>query len=223
MRRASWAPWIGWLALCGCAAGPQYFEPAERVQGQTIHGDSVAIYRLTAAGRQFGEAKLWSQGAYETDGKRNVVHVGFEIHNTGELPIELRANDLRLDVMDDDRGPLSGLRSREGNALQIAPGAIADASFLFELPPGLAPRNLIALRLHWNVHAGDKSYAQRTPFVEQSYVALYEPPFIDRYPCWPYGAYDCLYMYPYAGVDVYRPVFVRRVPVYKSPRVVRTR
>lgn len=215
------APWIGLLALCGCAASRQYFEPAERVQGQTVQGDKVAIYPLTADGKAFGEAKIWSHGAYETDGGGNVVHVGLELHNTGDVAIELRPSELRLDVMDGERGPLRDLKTAESAPRVIAPGAIEDASFLFELPPGLSPRDAVALRLHWRVHAGAKTYAQRTPFVEETETASYPSPYYYRYPCWPYGPYDCMHTYPYAGGDVYRPVLVpRRVPRHEAPRSV---
>lgn len=223
--RQAWAmrsaPWIGLIALCGCAASRQYFEPAERVQGQTAQGDKVAIYPLTAAGKQFGEAKIWSHGAYETDGARSLVHVGLELHNTGVAAIELRPSELRLDVMDGERGPLRGLKARDRATRVIAPGAIDDASFLFELPPGVSPRDVVALRLHWQVHAGDTTYAQRTPFVEETEPAAYASPYYYRYPCWPYGPYDCMYTYPYAGGNVYRPVLVpQRVPAHQSPRTV---
>jgi hypothetical protein len=217
MRSASWIG-LAAAALCGCAASHQYFEPAERVQGQTVQGDKVAIYALTARGKNFGEAKIWSQGAYETDGGGNVVHVGIEVHNTGDVPIELRARELLLDIMDEDHGPVRGLRTADTSVRVIAPSAIADGNYLFALPPAVAPRNVVALRLHWRVHASDQTYAQRTPFVEER-EGPYSPYY--DYPCWPYGPYDCTYMHPYVGADVYRPVLVpRRVPVYRSPRTV---
>jgi hypothetical protein len=212
---------IGLLVLYGCAAGRQYFEPAERVQGQTVQGDKVAIYPLTAAGSQFGEAKLWSHGAYQTADGRNMVHVGIEIHNTGAAPIELRPSELRLDVMDDDRGPQLGLTPSATDARVVANGAIADVNLEFALPAGISPREVTALRLHWGVHAGDKTYVQRTPFVEETDQPPYAAPYNYGYPCWPYGPYDCVYGRPYAGGDIYRPVLVpRRVPRHAAPRSV---
>ena len=211
--------WITVLVLCGCAASRQYFEPSERVQGQTVQGYKVAIYALTGATGVFGEAKVWSHGAYETGDGQSVVHVGFEIHNTGKTPIELRANELRLDVMHEDNGPLLGLATAEDGARVFAPGTIGDASFLFELPHGLGPGDVVALRLHWRAHAGDQVYAQRTPFIEEQEREPYATPY-NGYPCWPYGPYDCMYMHPYGG-RLYDPVFIpRRVPVYRAPRSV---
>jgi hypothetical protein len=212
--------WIGVVLLCGCAASRQYFEPAERIQGQTVGGDKVAIYPLTAAGTQFGEAKLWSHGAYQTDTGSDVVHVGLEIHNTSATTLELRPEELRLDVMHEDAGPLSGLRV-SGQPQVVAPGQIADASFVFELPEGTSPSDLVALRLHWRVHAGDKTYVQRTPFVEEAERSRYAAPYYHAYPCWPYGPQDCMYFRPYIGGGFYRPALVpRRVPRHEGSRSV---
>jgi hypothetical protein len=211
--------WIGLLALCGCAASHQYFEPSERVQGQTVQGCKVAIYALTGAAGVFGEAKVWSHGAYDAGDGRNVVHIGLELHNTGKTPIELRPGELRLDVMDEERGPVRGLALQNEAARVFAPGAIGDASFLFELPPAIGPSDVVALRLHWRVHAGDQTYAQRTPFIEELERQLYASPY-HGYPCWPYGPYDCMYMHPH-GALFYEPVYVpQRVPYHRTPRSV---
>jgi hypothetical protein len=212
--------WTVVLLLCGCAASRQYFEPSERVQGQTVQGHKVAIYALTGSAGVFGEAKVWSHGAYEAEDGRSVVHIGLEIHNTGKTPIELRPGELRLDVMDDDRGPLRGLQMQDGGTRVFAPGAIGDASFAFDLPAGIDPGDVVALRLHWSVHAGEQVYAQRTPFVEERERQPYAGAYHGGYPCWPYGPYDCMFMYPY-GPHLHEPVYVpRRVPVYRAPRSV---
>jgi hypothetical protein len=205
--------------LCGCAAGHRYFEPSERVQGQTVQGYKVAIYALTGSAGVFGEAKVWSHGAYDAGDGRNVVHIGFEIHNTGKTPIELRPSELRLDVMDDARGPLLGLKVPDRGARVFAPGAISEASFLFELPAAIGPGDVVALRLHWSVHAGDQLYLQRTPFIEERERQVYASPSLYYgYPCWPYGPYDCMYMHPY-GSRLYDPVYVPQ-RVYRTPRSV---
>jgi hypothetical protein len=215
---------IALLVLCGCAASHQYFEPSERVQGQTVQGYKVAIYALTGAAGVFGEAKVWSHGAYAAGDGGNVVHIGLEIHNTGKVPIELRPGELRLDVMHDERGPVPGLEAPAGGAHVFAPGAISDASFLFELPPAIGPGEVVALRLHWRVHAGDQLYAQRTPFIEERDRQLYASPYhyygYHGYPCWPYGPYDCMHMHPY-GAGLYGPVYVpHHVPAYRPSRSV---
>lgn len=215
MRRLTW---IVAIAVCGCGASRQYFEPSERVQGQTLEGHRVAIYPLTVASGPFGEAKVWSRGAYETD-DRALVHAGLEIHNTSGAPIELRQGDVKLDVLSKGQGPIRGLQPITDAARAFAPGTIGEANLRFALPESLSPRDVVALRLHWRVHVNGHTYVQRTPFVQEAdapYAGRYQP-----YPCWPYGPYDCMYMYPY-GFRGWGPVVVpRHVPPSGSRTRVR--
>jgi hypothetical protein len=187
--------WIAVALIAGCGAGTQYFEPSERVQGQTVHGHKVAIYPLTGPSGVFGEAKVWSSGAHRTDDERAVVRVGFEIHNTSATPIELRTNELRLDVLPFAGNPIKDLMASQPSSRVIAPGAIGEASLKFELPADLSPGDVSALRLRWSVHNGPQSYVQRTPFIEE--VQAPYPPGYASYPCWPYGPYDCTFVHGY--------------------------
>jgi len=203
---------IGVVLIAGCAAGTQYFEPPERVEGQTLHGHKVALYPLSGPSGTFGEAKVWSSGAHRTGEDRTVVRVGFEIHNTSATPIELRTNELRLDVLPQTGEPIKDLRAAEQSARVIAPGGIGDAGVEFELPAGMSPRDVGALRLHWGVHNGPQSYVQRTPFVEEMRSA-YPPAYAGTgYPCWPQGPYDCVYGYGYGYGHryYYDPLFYPR-------------
>src|SRR5689334_2520867 len=87
------------LALVGCGAARQYFEPAERVTGQTENGYAQALYPLAGPTGPFGEATLWSRGSYRSDDDRSVVQIGFSLHNTSDDPIELRGSELRIGTM----------------------------------------------------------------------------------------------------------------------------
>ncbi len=193
------------LAGVGCAAGARYFEPAERVQGQTVQGFRIAIYPLQGPQGPFGEAKIWSSGARES-GDLTRVHVGFELHNTSGTPITMDGNDVRLDVRTSN-GTLKALAPAAAQAHSVAAGALADVDWEFDLPAGLQPGDIDALRVHWRVNAPTQSYEQRTPFVRETYNdAVYaSPPY--AYPCWPYGPYDCTYGY---GLRLYDPVVVPR-------------
>ena len=193
------------LAGSGCAAGTRYFEPAERVQGQTVQGYRLAIYPLQGPQGAFGEAKIWSSGARES-GDRTRVHVGFELHNTSGAPLTMDANDVRLDVRTPS-GALKALPPAAAQAHSVAAGALADIDWEFDLPPGVQPADVDALRVHWRVNTPTQSYEQRTPFVRevQTESAWVFPPY--SYPCWPYGPYDCSYAY---GLRLYDPVVIPR-------------
>ena len=154
---------IGVLLLGACAANREYFEPTERVHGQTLHGYRESIYELVGAQGQFGEAKLWSRGAYRHEG-RTVVQIGMELHNTSAVPFELRAKDVWLEPVRVADGLVPSVGPAEQNDFVFAPEAIGSANFHFVLPPGISPSEVIAFRLRWSVYSGAHVYSQNTPF-----------------------------------------------------------
>ena len=170
------------IGLAGCAANQQYFQPTERVEGRTQEGRKLAIYPLTVAQGPVGEAKVWSSGAYETDGDDTVVRVGLEVHNTSGAPIELDPGDLQLHVTAHHYAPISGLRPEDERARAVPPGGIAQLNPTFELPPGISPGDIRSMRLDWRVHAAGQVYAQSTQFTEEVNPAYYPSA-----PCGPYG------------------------------------
>lgn len=181
------------LVLAGCAASRQYFEPTERVSGQTENGYSQALYPLAGVHGPFGEATLWSRGAYRGDDGRTVVQVGFSLHNTSDKPIELRAKEVRIGTMRTDDALLSELAPADPSILTVPPQKIGEVQFHFVLPPDIDPGEIRAFRLRWAVHGGDAVYLQRTVFLELHAHDPYPPPYAAGYPCWPYGPYDCYY------------------------------
>ena len=225
---------LGLLALlAGCGAARQYFEPTERVTGQTENGYSQALYPLAGPHGPFGEATLWSRGAYRADNSgsapalrggasfdgRTVVQIGFSLHNTSDAPIELRGAELRIGTMRTDDALLSELVAADPSVLSVPPQAIGEAQFHFVLPAGVAPREVRAFRLRWAVYAKQTAYRQRTVFLEVHAREAYPPPYAAGYPCWPYGPYDCLYGPPYWGAyPSPEPVGYPRYPSNRSER-----
>jgi hypothetical protein len=221
------------LGLAGCGAARQYFEPTERVSGQTENGYSQALYPLSGPRGPFGEATLWSRGAYRvdsgnapalrggatTDDDRTVVQIAFSLHNTSDAPIELRGDELRIGTMRTDDALLSELAPADPSVLSVPPQAIGEAQFHFVLPPDTQPREVRAFRLRWSVHAKDGVYRQRTVFMELHPREDYPPPYAAGYPCWPYGPYDCFYGPPYwGGYPPPYPVGYPRYPAIRSDR-----
>lgn len=201
----------------GCASGPRYFEPTERVQGQTVQGYPIALYPLMGPSGPFGEAKLWSDGARESD-DHAAVHIGFEVHNTGDQPLEMGSDDVRLDARLSDGTLIKGVApAPAAGPRNIGPGALGETDFIFSLPQGVKPYDVNELRLHWRVRGPDRSYTQRTAFVRWNERSTYPGPYPYApygYACWPYGPYDCIYSYP-LGLRIYEPVIV---PRYVVPR-----
>ena len=193
--------------LAGCGAARQYFEPTERVSGQTENGYTQALYPLSGPRGAFGEATLWSRGAYKTDDGRTVVQIGVSLHNTSASPIALRGSELRIGTMRTDDALLSELRAADAVDLTVPPQSIGEAQYHFVLPPGVDPREVRAFRLRWTVEGKSATYRQRTVFLELHDHDSYPPPYTAGYPCWPYGPYDCAFGPPYWGGG-YPPPYV---------------
>lgn len=206
------------LAFAGCAASRQYFEPSERISGQTENGYTQALYPLSGPRGAFGEASLWSRGAYRTQDGRTVVQIGFALHNTGASPIVLRGDELRIGTMRTDDALLSELPAADPADLTVAGQSLGETQYHFVLPPGVEPGEVRAFRLRWTVAGQQATYRQRTVFLEQRASDSYPPPYGPGYPCWPYGPHDCFFGPPYAP---YPPHHIG-TPRYPSAREDRT-
>jgi hypothetical protein len=189
----------GVLAVAGCGASRKYFEPTERVTGQTENGYVQALYPLAGPRGPFGEALLWSRGAYRGEGGSTVVQIGFSLHNTSDAPIVLRGDELRIGTMRTDDVLLSDLSAADAADLVVPPQSLRETQYHFVLPPAIEPGDVQAFRLRWAVVGKDAEYRQRTVFLELHSGDPHPPSYAGGYPCWPYGPYDCFYGPPYWG------------------------
>jgi hypothetical protein len=205
-----------WLVFTGCAASRQYFQPTERVHGVTVQGYREAIYDLLGPRGRFGEAKLWSRGAYRGPQKRTVVHLAIEIQNTGSDALELRSAEVRLAPVRTDERVIDELSPAETEVLAIPPGAIVLARLHFVLPEGTSPGEVVAFRAHWNVRGPTYGYSQYTPFMEQyrGYGYRYHYYYCD--PIDPFCYYPYHYPYGYPAYGYGRVIIAAPPP---SPRV----
>ena len=186
------------IVLGGCAHNRQYFRPTERVRGQTVQGYHEAFYELVGAQGRFGEAKVWSLGAYRRAGE-SVVEVTLDVHNTSAQPIEVSAKDLMLDPVRTRSRTLRQLAPAETGVFKVQPEQRASVVAHFLLPDGILPGEVMSFGFGWRVKNVAQTYAQATPFREES--AFYPPPssgyiyYSPVYACSPYdvhcvGFYD---------------------------------
>jgi hypothetical protein len=161
----------------GCAESRQYFRPTEHVYGHTVRGESEAIYSMVGAVGPFGEAKVYSRGAFRDEGK-TVVYVTIDLHNTSGAPIVVDPQEIRVDPVRVGRDLLHDFPPVEKQTLSIAPGAFGAVKLIFVLPEGVSPGQVSSFGLRWKVSNGTQSYAQITPFLETGdyYPGYYAPP-----------------------------------------------
>ena len=207
-------------AVSGCASS-QAFMPAEHVTGLSPRGDQYAAeYRLEGEHGFLGEAKVWSQGAYqeEIDGNdATVVRIAFVVDNAVHAPLRLDIQRLSLedvDLGDGTIGRISPLRV-EGDPV-VPAGEEREVQAIFVLPEDVWPRSVRAYSVAWAVTNGSR-YAQRTPFVRV--IEPRDDYFVPSFGIY-YGYYSPLYGRRFSGrrggyYDPFWPYAPRR---YYAPR-----
>ena len=219
-----------WISMCavvgllGCAESRQYFRPTEHVYGETMRGEPEAIYNMAGPFGPFGEAKVWSRGAFREDGD-TVLYATIDLHNTSGVPLIIDPQRIRLDPVRAGNELLHDVGPVEHQTLSVAPGAFGSVRLRFALPPHVVPGQVSSFGLRWEVTNGPQKYAQRTPFLEErgggyAYAAYPPPPY-----GWGYG-YGCSigdpWCRPYGmGVGVgfgARPIYVAPPAPSRPPR-----
>jgi len=197
----------------GCVTS-ENFTPAERATAISPEGYTAADYELVAEGEHLGDAMVWSNGAYERDGD-TVVHVGFQIENVTDTPIELNSDDVQIRVQAEDTTvSVEGPTLVSGSTV-IPPGTERTAALFFELPAGISPDDVYAFRVSWAAHSGSLEYEQRTPFMEYDEPALIDPYYRGGY----YGS--AFYYTPFYDPFVFSPFNYR--PLISRPGPYRYR
>ena len=211
-----------WISLCavvgllGCAETRQYFRPTEHVYGETMRGEPEAIYNMTGPFGPFGEAKVWSRGAFREHGE-TVLYATIDLHNTSGVPLIIDPQRIRLDPVRAGNELIKDVGPVERQTLSVAPGAFGSVRLRFLLPPHVVPGQVSSFGLSWEVTNGPQKYSQRTPFLEErggyAYAGYPPPPY-----GWGYGYYGCSFADPWCrpyGMGVGMGFGAR--PIYVSP------
>lgn len=190
-----------WICLCavfgllGCAESRQYFRPTEHVYGETMRGEQEAIYNMAGPFGPFGEAKVWSRGAFREHGD-TVLYATIDLHNTSGVPIIIDPQRIKLDPVRAGKELFKDVAPVEHQTLSVAPGSFGSVRLRFVLPARVVPGQVSSFGLHWEVSNGPQKYAQRTPFLEErggyAYASYPPPPY-----GWGYGYYGCSFADPW--------------------------
>ncbi len=180
------------IALTSCATARRHFIPREDVRAQSLCGWPAAQYILTIDSQNAGEAKVWSEGAFDGDvdgDERTILHIGFEVENRtgGELTFDV--DQCRVVDVQCDEGRIANLgANEESGKLQVAAGQVGLMDFEFVLPRNIEPRDLNAFRVEWTLSTPGGAYAQSTPFRIDS-QRYYRPRsyYYDYNPWWGFG------------------------------------
>lgn len=157
------------LALASaCGTSRQHFRPAEKASAEAPGGFVAAQYDVEIARTRWGEVRVWSEGAGASDAQESddtVLHVGFEIENSLDQPLELnlartRLEDVRVGQrsIELDATETTGQPSADG-------GSVGQVSLAFVLPEDVSASDVSSFRVRWQVLGPDDvHYEQHTPF-----------------------------------------------------------
>lgn len=178
-------------AATSCAANNgshATFAPLERAEGRTLEGYAEAIYDLQAVSGRFGEAKVWSRGAYIAENTgATLLHVGFDLENSGATPITLDPASVRLESVQTANEVLRDIPvSEPATSVTVAADSAGRAELIFSLPAGFSPVDILAFRVAWSVRANGEVFSEFTPFARTTPATYYVPVNAYYHPYYPY-------------------------------------
>lgn len=163
------------LPLLAVTAGcwqPRYFAPREHLDGNGPQGEPAALYAVPPAtdAAASAEVRVWSGGAtahFADDDDRELVelHVGFELENNGDTPLQIDLASIVCQDMLLDGTPQPPLNPvRVVGAGTAAPRTTVRVDAVFE-PPTTTPRDIDAFATSFVVKRGEEQVlSQVTPF-----------------------------------------------------------
>ncbi len=156
------------VAAAAACANHRNFVPRENLNGWGPGGQPAAVYAV-ANGEANGEVRVWSRGSdpgLGPDAGISEVHVGFEVENTGSVPLQLALDALQCDELVVGEQHLTGVAPAftEGEPM-AAPGTTTRFHVWFR--PGIGtPRDVVAFAVRFRIDAGAAPVLlQVTPFV----------------------------------------------------------
>jgi hypothetical protein len=183
------------VGVSGCATTSTLAAPTSRRQGQI-----GTYYEIDVGGKNWGDVKVWSPGAFpaKADGEREMVQLELRLRNDSseELIVDLERSELEIVTKDRDSRKVHVVHHLEktSGSDHIPPESTQRLELYFALPEDVAPRHIEALDLSWVIKTPAGIYSQSTPFVRQDnadrtqkrvvYSSWY--PWYPWYP-WPYS------------------------------------
>jgi hypothetical protein len=204
LRLAALLGLLALLAAPGCRARTARFRPAES-PGQDALTQVSAYYELQVEGRNWGDVKVWSQGAYPkaVDGRTPVIHVGLRLRNDSNGPMDLRLDRTNIEINTRDRQLLVVQEPIQTDGeMTVAPGSLERIALFYPLPEGLGAGDLLAFEVNWAVETGEVIHTHSTPFIREGNGRPYHywrPGFYPYYGwhlSYPFGFRHHWYLFP---------------------------
>lgn len=162
------------LAFASCTPETTSFRTTDQADPSDADG---ASYRLRVGERGAARVRVWSNGGYFGTSDEPMTHVGFDIQNTGAIPLVFDVDALALAVAGKHDSPLPPPKfvtvTPLGPArIQIAPGTSSMFDSYYEL--GTKPSAVQKMRVRWKLSAEGSAVDQLTTFVRDDDAPVIE-------------------------------------------------
>lgn len=139
--------------------------------------DKAAHYRLRIGQHGAARVHVWSNGGYIGTSDEPMTHVGFDIHNTGAVPLIFDVDALQLSVEGDDDAALPPPKfvtvTPLGPAkIAIEPGSSSMLDSYYELRS--KPTDVDKMEVRWRLAAGHEVADESTTFVRDDDAQVIE-------------------------------------------------
>ena len=201
-----------------CGADRASFRPTTHVTTSGHGGQPAASYDVRVDSGTVAQVNIWSRGAYRADDGRTIVRLMADVLNTGDKPVQLGRDHVRLEAFRRGGQPLGQARliGASGAGESIPAGEARTVELWFSMRQPIDPDRIGALRLRWGLGYDDgRRYVQFTEFQrvpERTYAraTVYYHPVFGFYDPFIYGP-PYMYHYRYRA-PVRRVIVVPRRP-----------
>lgn len=159
------------LVLAACGPETTSFRTTD---GSDPARPSAGLYTVDAA-----RVDVWSNGGYVGSTGEPMTHVGFEIRNTGSVPVVFDGDTLQLVVFGAGGQVLPPATFTSVTPLgpaqvAIPGGATRNLDAYFLLP--VRPRVIDTMQVRWTLKIGDAASRQTSSFTRDDAYPVLEPP-----------------------------------------------
>lgn len=163
------------LAVATCTPETTSFRTTD--QTDPSEPDKGASYRVRIGERGAARVQVWSNGGYIGTSEEPMTHVGFDIHNTGAVPLVFDVNAMQLVVEGEHDAELPppkfvAVTPLGPSRIAIAPGSSSMFDSYYEL--STKPREVEKMEVRWKLSAGSAAIDQLTTFVRDDAAPFVE-------------------------------------------------
>jgi hypothetical protein len=165
------------LAVASASCTPETTSFSTTDQTDPSDPDGAAYYEVRLGKRGSARVHVWSNGGYFGTSDEPMTHVGFDIYNTGPVPLVFDTTGLGLTIKGKHDAWLPPptfvrLTPLAPPQITIGPGSSTMFDAYYEL--GTRPTNVQKMHVRWELVAEGEPIAEQTTFVRDDDAPVVE-------------------------------------------------